>query len=201
MSLRWVPSRSSLTGRLSSDGAQLWKQPREAPLHPREAGGDRGRLSSPSEKTMHGQFPGPVPESSSSGPRTRRGRGPRRPALARSCGSGLVLQKDLAVFLPTPDPPSACPVWENGIKRPPRPGTLNRPEASGTGRLPKARASSPALCDTAGLAAHLGGCRRPCSSRAFLLIPRQAPVGIIFRKCTLRWVMPLLKTLVLQGPI
>lgn len=68
MSLRWVPSRSSLTGRLSSDGAQLWKQPREAPLHPREARGDRGRLSSPSEKTMHGQFPGPVPESSSSGP-------------------------------------------------------------------------------------------------------------------------------------
>lgn len=134
-------------------------------------------------------------------PRTRRGRGPRRPALARSCGGGLVLQKDLAVFLPTPDPPSACPVWENGIKRPPRPGTLNRPEASGTGRLPKARASSPALCDTAGLAAHLGGCRRPCSSRAFLLIPRQAPVGIIFRKCTLRWVTPLLKTLVLQGPI
>lgn len=100
-----------------------------------------------------------------------------------------MLKKELATFLPTLDPPSACPVWEHGINQPPRPGPFNCPKALGTGRLSKAHASSPVLCDAAGLAAHLDGCRG------------RAPVGIIFRKCTLREVMPLLETLVLQGQI
>lgn len=123
--------------------------------------------------------------------RKQQGRWPRRPALACFCKSGLVLKKGLAVFLPALDPPSAGPVWENGINQPPRPGTFNCPKALGTGRLSKALASSPVLGDTAGLAAHLDGDR---SSLAVGPIPhvfssqssRQAPVGIMFQKCTLR---------------